>query len=120
MNEPIQLSIDVTNTGDRDGDEVVQLYLTDEKASTPRPVRQLEGFKRIHLKKGETKTVRFTLKPRQLSMIDKKDQRVVEPGWFSISVGGKQPGFTGVADASTTSTLSGRFRVVGKKLQLQE
>ena len=70
------------------GDEVVQLYLTDEKASTPRPIRQLEGFKRVHLKKGETQSVSFTLEPRQLSMINQKDQRVVEPGWFTVSVGG--------------------------------
>ncbi|HKJ42401.1 MAG TPA: glycoside hydrolase family 3 C-terminal domain-containing protein [Sunxiuqinia sp.] len=120
MNESVKVSVDVTNTGKMDGDEVVQLYLTDEKASTPRPIRQMEGFQRIHLKKGETKTVRFSLKPRQLSMINKKDQRVVEPGWFSIFVGGKQPGFTGTADAATTSTVFGRFRVSGKTLQFQD
>ncbi|MGD9929934.1 MAG: glycoside hydrolase family 3 C-terminal domain-containing protein [Mangrovibacterium sp.] len=114
MNGPVTISVDVTNTGDRDGDEVVQLYLTDEKASTPRPIRQLEGFKRIHLKKGETKTVSFALEPRQLSMINKKDQRVVEPGWFTIVVGGEQPGFAGRTDAETTTTVSGRFQVTGK------
>lgn len=120
MDQPIQVSVDVSNTGKSDGDEVVQLYLTDEKASTPRPIRQLEGFKRVHLKKGETQTVSFTLNPRQLSMINKKDQRVVEPGWFTISVGGKQPGFSGTADATTTSTLSGRFQVRGKTLTIQD
>lgn len=86
-----EVSVDVTNIGDLDGDEVVELYLKDEKASTPRPKLQLEGFERINLKKGETKTVSFTITPRQLSLINKKGQRVVEPGWFTISVGGKQP-----------------------------
>ena len=119
MNAPVKISVDVTNTGKMDGDEVVELYLTDEKASTPRPIRQLEGFQRIHLKKGETKTVSFSMSSRQLSMINKKDQRVIEPGWFTISVGGKQPGFKGTADASTTSTVSGRFRVSGRTFQIQ-
>ncbi|WP_321286714.1 glycoside hydrolase family 3 C-terminal domain-containing protein [uncultured Sunxiuqinia sp.] len=118
-NEPMIVAVDVTNTGDMDGDEVVELYLTDEKASTPRPIRQLEGFKRIHLKKGETQTVHFTLEPRQLSMINKKDQRVIEPGWFTIAVGGEQPGFEGDTDAETTSTISGRFQVKGKVKPIQ-
>ncbi|MFB9110067.1 beta-glucosidase [Flavobacterium gyeonganense] len=87
----LEVSVDITNTGDRDGDEVVELYIKDEKASTPRPIVQLEGFERIYLKKGETKTVSFTITPRQLSLINKKGQRVIEPGWFTISVGGKQP-----------------------------
>jgi beta-glucosidase len=120
MDEPVTVSVDVTNTGGMDGDEVIQLYLTDEKASTPRPVRQLEGFKRVHLKKGETRTIHFTLEPRQLSMINKKDQRVVEPGWFTVVVGGKQPGFSGRADAAGTTTVSGRFVVKGKPLLLEE
>jgi len=102
-----EVSVDVTNTGDRDGDEVVQLYLTDENASTPRPIRQLEGFERINLKKGETKTVSFTIKARQLSIINKKSQRVMEPGWFTVSVGGKQPD-------SFNDNLTRRFKFTGK------
>ena len=108
------MSVKVTNTGKRTGDEVVQLYLTDEKASTPRPVRQLEGFERISLKPGESRVVTFTLEPRQMSMINSKDQRVIEPEWFTVAVGGKQPGFAGLADASTTQVCTGRFRVTGK------
>ncbi len=114
MTEPVTVSVDVTNTGGMDGDEVVQLYLTDEKASTHRPIRQLEGFERIHLKKGETKTVSFTIEPRQLSMINKKDQRVIEPGWFTIAIGGEQPGGSGRTDAASTTTVSGRLQVIGK------
>ena len=108
-----KVSVDVTNTGERDGDEVVELYLKDEKASTPRPIRQLEGFERIHLKKGETKTVSFTITPRQLSLINKKKQRVVEPGWFTIFVGGKQP------DGSS-DILSGRINFTGTTLTLEK
>jgi beta-glucosidase len=112
--EPVTISVKVTNTGKRTGDEVVQLYLTDEKASTPRPIRQLEGFTRINLKSGESKLVEFTLEPRQLSIINDKDARVIEPGWFTVAVGGKQPGFTGMADAPTTQVVTGRFQVKGK------
>ena len=119
MNEPVKVTVQVTNTGDRDGDEVVQLYLTDEKASTPRPIRQLEGFERISLQKGETRTVEFILQPRQLSLIDKKDKRVIEPGWFTVSAGGEQPGFLGRTDAATTNTVTGRFRVTGKTLEIE-
>jgi beta-glucosidase len=95
------------------------LYITDEKASTPRPIRQLEGFKRIALKKGESKTIEFSLEPRQLSMINEKDRQVVEPGYFTISVGGEQPGFAGSTDAETTETLSGRIKLSGKVLEIK-
>ncbi len=118
--DPILIKVKVKNTGKKEGDEVVQLYLTDEKGSTPRPIRQLEGFKRITLKPGESKTVEFKLEPRQLSMINSKDKRVIEPGWFTVSVGGKQPGFNGLADATTTSLVAGRFKVVGKETEIRE
>ncbi len=119
VGDKIQVSVKVTNAGDRDGDEVVQLYLTDEKASTPRPIRQLEGFKRISLKKGEAQTVQFTLEPRQLSMINDKEKQVIEPGYFTISVGGEQPGFTGINDSETTETLTGRMKLTGKILEIK-
>ncbi|HET6558626.1 MAG TPA: glycoside hydrolase family 3 C-terminal domain-containing protein [Prolixibacteraceae bacterium] len=119
VGEDLKVSVKVTNTGDRDGEEVVQLYVTDEKASTPRPIRQLEGFKRISLKKGESQVVEFTLSPRSLSMINKKDVLVVEPGWFTIAVGGEQPGFSGAADAQTTATVAGRVNVKGKVLEIK-
>jgi beta-glucosidase len=117
--QPLKATVKVTNTGNMAGDEVVQLYLTDEKASTPRPVRQLESFERIFLKPGESKTVEFALEPRQLSLINNTNERVIEPGWFTLSVGGKQPGFTGKADAATTHGLSTRFRVTGKEFRFE-
>lgn len=108
-----EVLVDITNIGDHDGDEVAELYLKDEKASTPRPIWQLEGFERINLKKGESKTVRFKITPRQLSLINKKNQRVVEPGWFTIAVGGKQP------DGSN-DIQSGRIQITGKPFLLEK
>jgi beta-glucosidase len=119
MGENVEVSVKVTNTGERDGEEVVQLYLSDEKASTPRPIRSLEGFKRISLKKGESQTVSFTLEPRQLSLINDKNKQVVEPGYFTIAIGGKQPGFTGMADAQTTEVVSGRVKISGKTIEIK-
>jgi beta-glucosidase len=117
--EPVNVSVKVTNTGDRDGEEVVELYITDEKASTPRPIRSLEGFKRISLKKGDSQEVTFILESRAFSMINDKDKQVVEPGWFTISVGGEQPGFTGAQDAETTGTVTGRINVKGKVFEVK-
>jgi len=110
------VTVKVTNSGKIEGDEVVQLYLTDEKASTPRPIRQLEGFSRITLKPGETREVELMLEPRQFSVINKKDKRVIEPGWFTISVGGKQPGFKGYLDPECTQVLTGRIRLTGREV----
>lgn len=114
--EKMPVKVTVTNTGKMEGDEVVQLYLTDEKASTPRPVRQLEGFSRINMKPGETKVVEFKLEPRQFSIINNKGKRVIEPGYFTVAVGGKQPGFKGYLDPQFTQVLTGRIRLTGKEV----
>ncbi|HUX94899.1 MAG TPA: glycoside hydrolase family 3 C-terminal domain-containing protein [Bacteroidales bacterium] len=114
--EKAKVSVTVTNTGNMTGDEVVQLYVTDEKASTPRPIRQLEGFDRITLKPGESRVVDFTIDPRQFSLINNKGKRVIEPGYFIIAVGGKQPGFTGYLDPQFTQVLTDRVRLTGKEV----
>jgi len=114
--EKVKVSVTVTNTGKMTGDEVVQLYLTDEKASTPRPLHQLEGFTRITLKPGESKVVDFTLEPRQFSIINDKEKRVIEPGYFTIAVGGKQPGFKGYLDPQFTQIMTGRIKLTGKEV----
>jgi beta-glucosidase len=114
--ENIKVTVTVLNSGKVAGEEVVQLYLGDEKASTPRPIRQLEGFKRISLKPGESKEVEFTLEARQFSIINAKDKRVIEPGYFTVSVGGKQPGFKGYLDPQFTQVLTGRIRLTGKEV----
>ncbi len=82
-----EVAVNVKNVGSYDGDEVVQLYLRDEFASTVQPVRQLKHFERIFLKKDESKTIRFTLTADDLSVLNTKMERVVEPGSFLIMVG---------------------------------
>jgi len=82
------VSVDVTNSGAVRGDEVVQLYIRDEVSSVTRPVKELRGFRRITLNPGETKTVEFTLGPDELSFLNRDMHRVVEPGIFTIMVGG--------------------------------
>ena len=114
--EKVKVSVTVTNTGKTEGDEVVQLYITDEKATTPRPLRQLEGFSRITLKPGESKVVDFNLVPRQFSIINNKEKRVIEQGYFTIYVGGKQPGFSGYLDPLFTQVLTGRIKLTGKEI----
>ena len=81
------MSCNVRNTGNYDGDEVVQLYLHDEIASTVQPLKQLKHFKRIHIKRGESTTVKFLLTDEDLSVIGKDMKPVVEPGDFAIMVG---------------------------------
>ena len=82
-----EVSLDVTNTGHYDGDEVVQLYLRDEFASTAQPIQQLKKFKRVFIPKGEKRSVTFTLDADDLSIIDANMQRVVEPGDFTVMIG---------------------------------
>ncbi|UCF18768.1 MAG: glycoside hydrolase family 3 C-terminal domain-containing protein [Gemmatimonadota bacterium] len=118
--EEITISVDVENTGPLAGEEVVQLYLTDLEASAPVPIRSLQGFRRIFLEAGASETVTFTLTGRQTSLIDDSSQRLIEPGWFEVSVGGKQPGFSGVANATTTGVISGRFKLVGDPLPIAD
>ncbi len=82
------ISVDVTNSGAVRGDEVVQLYIRDDVSSVTRPVKELRGFRRITLNPGETKSVEFTLGPEELSFLNRDMHRVVEPGTFTIMVGG--------------------------------
>jgi beta-glucosidase len=82
-----KVSVDVTNTGNRAGDEVAQLYIHQRVASITRPVKQLRGFKRVSLEPGQKVTVDFTLTPEDLSLIDVNMDRVVEPGMFDLMVG---------------------------------
>jgi len=83
----VKITLQVMNVGDREGDEVVQLYLHDAVASVTRPVKELKGFKRITLKPGERKKVDFTLTSEQLSFLDRDLKRVLEPGIFEVMVG---------------------------------
>jgi beta-glucosidase len=114
----LRITADVQNAGLRDGDEVVQAYVSHLGASVPVPIRSLAGINRISLKPGEKRTVSFTLTPEQLSVIDNRGRRIVEPGEFVVTVGGKQPGFKGYADAPTTGVIAGHFVITGKPIEL--
>ena len=83
----VEVSLDVENVGDRDGVEVVQLYLRDLVGSVTRPVKELKGFKRITLKSGEKTTVKFVVGPEQLAFVNRGMKKSVEPGTFEVMVG---------------------------------
>ncbi len=83
----VQVSLDVLNTGQRQGAETVQLYVNDLVSSVTRPVRELKGFEKIVLRPGEKRTLRFKLGPEELSFLDRNLEPVVEPGIFRVRVG---------------------------------
>ena len=82
-----KVTVKVTNTGERDGDEVVQVYIRDLVASTARPRKQLCAFSRVHVKAGETVTVEMPLARSAFELVNPAMERVVEPGAFEIQVG---------------------------------
>jgi len=86
-NGQAKVSVTVTNTGKRAGDEIVQLYIHDLVSSVTRPIKELKDFKRISLAPGESKTVEFVITPEKLWFYDLSMKRVVEPGWFDVMVG---------------------------------
>jgi len=87
-NETVTISIDVSNIGNYDGKEVIQLYIRDEFASISRPVKELKGFELVSFKKGETKTIEFNLTESELGFYDNDGNYLVEPGTFKIMIGG--------------------------------
>lgn len=113
----VTVSVDVANTGAVDSDEVVQLYLS--RPDLPdQPIRTLAGFDRIHLAKGEKRTVTFTLDERALSTVDAEGVRAVHPGKVDLWVGGGQPvarpGLAATPGASASFTLTGAARPLPK------
>jgi beta-glucosidase len=110
--EDVEVSVEVENAGSVAADEVVQLYVMDVEASVPVPIRSLAGFTRIGLEPGERRRVSLTVPGEAFSLIDAEGKRVVEPGAFEISVGGKQPGQRGPRDAATTEVLRARTEAV--------
>ena len=82
----------MTNTGSRDGDEVVQLYVKHpQNGNTRVPLKSLKGFKRIHLKKGESQQVTFTLSPEELALVDDRGNWIEKAGTVELFIGGGQP-----------------------------
>jgi beta-glucosidase len=106
--DSLGVSVTVSNTGARDADEVVQLYLRDDVASVARPVRQLVRFRRVHIRAGATETVSFTLGARDLSFYDLQMRRVVEPGAFTLFAG-----------TNSADTRESHFVVTGDTLVLE-
>jgi beta-glucosidase len=89
--DPVDVEVDVKNTGKRDGDEVAELYITFPKLPGV-PLRALRGFTRVHLKAGEQQHVKLTLSPRDLSHVNEAGDRLISTGDYVITVGGGQPG----------------------------
>jgi beta-glucosidase len=87
MNEEITASVVVTNNGNYDGEEVVQLYIRDVVGSITRPIKELKGFKKITLKVGESQKVEFTLTDKELGFYTSEGKFIVEPGEFLVMVG---------------------------------
>jgi beta-glucosidase len=105
--DPVSADVTVTNSGSRDGDEVVQLYL--KFPNTPgAPMRALRGFQRLHLAAGASQKVHFDLKDRDLSMVTEAGDPVIAAGDYAISVGGGQPD-------TSAQTLTKNFHVNGTK-----
>jgi beta-glucosidase len=111
-NDTLKVQVMVENTGDFDGDEVAELYIKHLNSSIPLPIHALAGFKRIHLEKGESKTITFSLSPSQFSVINESDQRIVLPGTLQVFVGGKQPG---INDTDQTDIVSMLVRLNGNE-----
>ena len=105
--DSLTVTIDVRNSGDRAGDEVVQLYIRDSVASVAEPVKSLKGVRRITLQPGESRSVTFKLTPEAMSLYDRQMRRVVEPGTFVVYAG-----------TSSADVITATFEVTGSTLVL--
>jgi beta-glucosidase len=117
VNSEISVSVDVTNSGNLPGDEVVQLYIKHPASPYPVPIHALQGFRRIHLNAGEKATVTFTLNSKQLCIIDNNNQRAVLPGKLQLFIGGQQPDAENIASGSILVkeiVLEGEAHVIDK------
>lgn len=101
--EPVKVTIDVTNSGETAGDEIVQLYIRDMVSTVTRPIHELKDFTRIHLAKGETKTVSFLITADKLQYYGPDMKRMVEPGEFEVQVG-----------RNSADYLSDKFEVISQ------
>ena len=100
--QSVAVSFKVTNVGTRTGGEVVQVYLTDESASVPLLSPKLEAFKRTNIKPGETKEVKFTIRRRNMELLNANGEWVIEPGRFHVHIGA----------SSEDIRLNGSFEVI--------
>ncbi len=115
--ENIKVTVEIKNTGKYDGDEVAQLYVSLPESTLKKAIRSLQGFKRIHLRAGETKLVEFILKPLQMSARDKDNFAVVQAGTVQISVGGKQPDAKAIF---SKQVVESKVKITGDTFYIQE
>jgi beta-glucosidase len=116
--EAATVSVDVENTGQRAGDEVVQLYLTPRDRPAYAPARWLAAFARVSLAPGEQRTVTLALSPHALGIVDERGRRIVAAGWMDVAVGGGQPGRDGrYPDAARGLTAS--LEVTGAPVEIR-
>ena len=108
--EYLNVTVAITNTGQKEGDEVIQLYTRHHEAGVTRPVKELRGFKRITLKPDETKTVEFTLYANQLGYLDKSMRFVLEPGKLELMLG----------NSSENIALRKHIRITGEVTELAD
>jgi beta-glucosidase len=100
----IQVSLKVANAGEREGSEIVQLYLRDVKSTVVRPVKELKGFRKVKLSPNEEVVIEFELMPEDLSMYDRNMNRIIEPGVFGVMIG----------SSSEKIHLNGNFEIIPK------
>ena len=110
LGDEVNVAVQVENTGPRDGEEVVQIYLTILDASVPVPLTTLVGFKRVFLRRNEHKTIHFALRPEQFSLVNEEDKLVLEPHQYRITVGPAAPPIKG--EISAEISLKGPKRYI--------
>jgi beta-glucosidase len=106
--QPLQVEVDVKNTGSRPGDEVAQLYLVPPQTAGA-PLHTLAGFERVHLLPGQSRHLTYTLDARQLSFVDEKGVRADRPGQYALFIGGSQP--ADGAGATTSFQIEGTYEL---------
>jgi beta-glucosidase len=106
----VTLTMRICNSGNREGDEVVQLYVHDREASVTRPVKELAGFCRVCLDPGKTCSITFTINPSQLGFLNQHDEFIVEPGTIDVMIG----------SSSNDIRLQGEFKMTGDSLKITE
>jgi beta-glucosidase len=110
VGDKVAVSVGVTNTGDRAGEQVVQLYIRHRAAPPPCPIKELKGFKRITLRPGERKTVTFTLYANQLGSYDEETGYALQPGTVEVLLG----------DSSQHLPLSAAFEIIGQTTDISQ
>ncbi|MGV9204920.1 MAG: glycoside hydrolase family 3 C-terminal domain-containing protein [Promethearchaeia archaeon] len=118
VGDSLEVSVDVTNIGERKGEEVVQLYLKDVEASVRIPKYGLRGFKRVTLSQREKKNITFNINPRDMALIDGNGKCILEPGRFIVYIGGRQPDDRS-ANLSDSYILEENFSVHGKSTEIE-